>query len=180
MLQPPDIDHREIAAILRAAYGVTVSDIVFLPVGADPDAAAWRVTVSGGSPLFLKTRFGPFDPAGLAVPRFLKDAGIAEVLAPLPTRDGALSVAVGATTLVLYPFVEGRNGFEVVLTAEDWTALGTAMRRIHETALPGRSRRSDRRRTIRAAMARERLPLHGRSEKRPGRRRGRRSRRPAR
>ncbi len=144
MLQPHDIELADIAAVLRADYGVTLNDIDFLPLGADPEAAAWRVTVAGGSTLFLKTKFGPFDPSVLAVPRFLHDAGIAEVLAPLPTRDGALSVAAGGTTLILYPYVEGRNGFEVALTPKGWTALGAAMRRIHDTALPaGFARRLD-------------------------------------
>ena len=141
MLQPPDIELADIAAVLRAAYGVRVNDIVFLPVGADPDAAAWRVTIAGGPPFFLKTKFGPFDRAVLAVPRLLHDAGIREVLAPLLTRDGALSVAAGGTTLILYPYVEGRNGFDVTLTPKSWTALGAAIRRIHETRTARRPRR---------------------------------------
>jgi spectinomycin phosphotransferase len=58
------------------------------------------------------------------------------VLAPLRARDGALSVAAGGATLILYPFAEGRNGFEVALAARQWVALGQAMKRIHEAELP--------------------------------------------
>jgi len=59
-----------------------------------------------------------------------------EVIAPLPTRDGVLGVSAGGMTLILYPLVDGRNGFEVALTPTGWTALGAAMRRVHDMALP--------------------------------------------
>ena len=36
----PDIDLPAIAAALERSYGVAVDDIAFLPLGADPDAAA--------------------------------------------------------------------------------------------------------------------------------------------
>lgn len=132
----PEIDIGVMAGAIAAAYRVAVDDIAFLPLGADPEAAAWRVTVAGGPPLFLKTRHAAFDAGVLAVPRFLCDAGIDAVVAPLRTGDGALSVASGGATLILYPFVEGRNGFEIALTRGQWTELGAALKRIHAADLP--------------------------------------------
>lgn len=137
MLQPPDIDREAFTESLRSAWAIDAEEIAFLPVGADPDAAAWRVSVSAGPRYFLKTRFRPFDPVALLVPHYLhQTAGIMEVLAPIPTRDGSLATASGAATLILYPYVEGRDGFEAALTIEGWAALGATMRRIHDTELP--------------------------------------------
>src|SRR3712207_7537781 len=45
----------------------------------------------------------------LLVPRYLHDHGVAQVVAPLPTRTHALAVPVGEFTLTLYPFVDGRS-----------------------------------------------------------------------
>jgi spectinomycin phosphotransferase len=124
------------AEAIGAAYGVAVAEIAFLPLGADPDAAAWRVEVVGGPPCFLKTRLGRFDPHVLAVPRFLRDSGIAEVVAPLPTRAGGLSVAAAGAVLILYPFIDAVSGFETPLTRNAWAALGGALRRLHAATLP--------------------------------------------
>jgi spectinomycin phosphotransferase len=132
----PDIDERALVTAVRSSWGVHADAIDFLPLGADVASAAWRVSVAGDAPLFLKTRFGAFDPAVLGVPRFLRDSGIAEVLAPLSAQDGALAVRDGGVTLILYPFVEGSDGFATPLGPKQWTELGAALRRIHGTDLP--------------------------------------------
>jgi spectinomycin phosphotransferase len=132
----PDIDLCAIGDLLGAAYGVRVEDIAFLPLGADPDAAAWRVVIADGPALFLKTRHVAFAAGVLAVPRFLRDAGIAAVVAPLRTRDGALSVASGDLTLILYTFIEGTNGFDRALSVEQWVDFGASLRRVHDAILP--------------------------------------------
>ncbi len=132
----PDIDLRAAVDLLGAAYGVRVEDIAFLPLGADPDAAAWRVAIAGGPPLFLKTKHAAFDAGVLAVPRFLRDSGIEAVVAPLRTREGALSVASGGLTLILYPFIKGTSGFDRALDPEQLTVLGESLRRVHDATLP--------------------------------------------
>lgn len=132
----PDIDLRATGDLLGAAYGIRVEDIAFLPLGADPDAAAWRVAIADGPPLFLKTRHAAFDAEVLAIPRFLRDACIVAVVAPLRTRDRALSIASGNLTLILYPFIDGTNGFDRALDADQWVTFGASLRRIHDASLP--------------------------------------------
>ena len=134
----PLLDVGATAEALEEAYGITVAEIVFLPLGADPEAAAWRVSVANGPPLFLKTRHGRFDAEVLAVSRYLRDAGIEAVLAPVPTRKGKLFVDADGIALILYPFVAGRSGFDVALEPAAWRALGAALNRIHAAKLPER------------------------------------------
>jgi spectinomycin phosphotransferase len=132
----PDIDESALAGTVAAAWSIVVAGLDFLPVGADPDSAAWRVTVKRGPPLFLKLRKQGIDPVGLAVARHLHDQGVPEVVAPLSTGSGALAVPFGPAALVLYPYIEGRDGFSAPLPPDAIRALGSALRRVHETSLP--------------------------------------------
>lgn len=133
----PEIDLEDVIVALERAYGIVADDIAFLPVGADPDAAAWRVAAADGATFFLKTRHARFNAGPLAVPRFLCDQGIGAVVAPLRDRHGALSVIAGGVGLILYPFVEGMSGFEGgALTPRQWTRLGAALRNIHDAKPP--------------------------------------------
>src|SRR5690554_792125 len=113
MLTPPELPDQAIEQCLREAYGIRVLRAGFLPLGADPDSAVFRVDTAGGRPYFLKLRRGGFREAAVAVPAFLHhEQGIGCVMAPLPTRDRRLSVSRLGLDWVLYPFFEGGSGFD--------------------------------------------------------------------
>ncbi len=38
--------------------------------------------------------------------------------------------------MILYPFVQGCNGYEVVLSPRQWSEFGSALKRVHTTRLP--------------------------------------------
>jgi spectinomycin phosphotransferase len=116
MLEPPDIPVDRIAACLRAAYDVRAADIAFLPLGADQNTAVYRAIVRDGTPYFVKLRRGAFDETTVALPRFLHEQGIAPIIPPLVTGEGRLSAELAPFTVIVYPFVEGRSGFDVVLS----------------------------------------------------------------
>jgi hypothetical protein len=115
MLEKPDLDDDWIAGGLLRAYGVRAAAMEFLPVGADQATAAYRVSADGGAVYFLKLRRGAFDPSSVILPQFLRDQGIDAIIAPLLTATGQPWAELGADAMILYPYVEGRNGFEV-----DW------------------------------------------------------------
>jgi spectinomycin phosphotransferase len=142
MLEAPDLQHDSIAACLQEAYDLQASRIAFLPLGADVNTAAYRVETDSGTPCFLKARRGVFDETSVALPRFLSDQGIKQIIPPLRTRTGRpqmvgqLWADLDATRLILYPFVEGRNGYEAKLSGHHWAEFGTALRRIHAVKVP--------------------------------------------
>lgn len=137
MLTPPDIAHDAIHKCLAENYGLQATHAEFLPLGADVHSAVFRVQANNGTAYFLKLRSGDFDKSAVAVPAFLHhDKGIAAVMAPLPTTDHQLSVQRHSFDWMLYPFFEGRNGFERALTAAQWAALGAALGGIHRAELP--------------------------------------------
>ncbi|MHB0857876.1 MAG: phosphotransferase [Anaerolineae bacterium] len=136
MLEPPDIAEERIIACLQAAYGLQIAHLAFLPLGADQNTAAYRATDSDGTPFFVKLRRGAFNNIAVALPKLLHDQGVADVIAPLTTTAGQLSADLNPFRVIVYPFVEGRDGYTVALTPEQWIALGTALRRLHTVVLP--------------------------------------------
>jgi len=136
MLEKPDFPDERIIACLQDEYGLPVVQVVFLPLGADHHTAVYRVVAEGETPYFLKLRRGVFDQIAAALPRFLSDQGIRQIIPPLPTRTGRLWANLEAFTVILYPFVEGRNGYEVELSDHHWRDLGTAVKRIHTAVVP--------------------------------------------
>jgi spectinomycin phosphotransferase len=136
MLEKPDLQDEKIIACLRDEYGLLVVQVAFLPLGADRNTAVYRVVADDETPYFLKLRGGTFDELAVALPKFLSDQGIVQIIAPLATKTGQLWAKLDAFKTILYPFVEGHNGYEVGLSDRHWVDFGTALKRIHTAAVP--------------------------------------------
>jgi spectinomycin phosphotransferase len=121
---------------LRDEYARAVTALTFLPLGHDSSAWVYRVEAADGPPLFLKVRAGITNPASLIVPRFLRDCGVARVVAPIPTRAGAVWAEAAGYALILYPFIAGATGMQQGLTPQQWREYGAALRDIHATPIP--------------------------------------------
>ena len=136
MLERPDLQNQRVIACLQKDYGLDVVQLAFLPIGADLNTAVYRVVAEDATPYFLKLRRGIFDETSVALPKFLSDQGIAQIIAPLATKSGQLWTNVDAFKTILYLFVEGRNGYEVDLSDRQWADLGAALKRMHTAFLP--------------------------------------------
>jgi spectinomycin phosphotransferase len=68
MLEPPDVQEAQHIACLEAAYGLSITEIAFLPLGADVDTAVYRVVADDTTPYFLKLRRGLFPEATVTIP----------------------------------------------------------------------------------------------------------------
>ncbi|MBK8025091.1 MAG: phosphotransferase [Chloroflexi bacterium] len=112
-----------------------VDGLDFLPLGADRNTAVYRAT-EGQTAYFVKLRWGDFDDITLLVPKLLHDSGVAQVIAPIVSRHGLLATALADFHLLLYPFVEGSDGFECDLSAEQWAEVGRVLRQIHSIPMP--------------------------------------------
>ena len=136
MLTPPALSADTIIARLHDAYGLRIRQVAFLPVGADANAAVYRVEAEDGTPYFLKLRRGDFDDVAVAVPAFLHAQGIRQVMAPLATSTHQLWASGHDLTWILYPFFEGHNGFEAALSDAQWITLGQSLKAVHSAVLP--------------------------------------------
>jgi spectinomycin phosphotransferase len=145
MLEKPAIPEEKICDCMQAEFGLQTGQIDFLPLGADLNTAVYRLLGKDGRHYFLKLRRGSFREISVTLPKFLGEQGITEVIVPLKTRSGKLWANLEATTVLLYPFVEGRNGYERNLAESQWVELGQAFKRIHSVELPKRLSRQIRR-----------------------------------
>ena len=112
-------------------------EISFQPLGADKNSAVYRIVASSGEMYFLKLRRSESGAANVRIPKFLNEQGISQIIAPFETPEGRLWVDLDEYKLILYPFIKGRSGFTVVLSDQQWSDLGSALRLIHNVALPG-------------------------------------------
>jgi spectinomycin phosphotransferase len=136
MIEKPDISDGKIIVALSENYSIRASNIEFLPIGNDASAFAYRVETTNGNSYFLKLKTKLSNFAGLFVPRFLKDNGIEQVIAPLPTKTYELWVKDDEFTFILHPFIAGNEAMKVGMTDAQWTEFGTTLKRIHATELP--------------------------------------------
>lgn len=135
MLEKPRLEDKKIVACLRQNFGLTVTGIEFLPLGYDSYAGVYRVQAEG-QVYFLKVKSDTIGELGVRLPCYLKEQGIGQVIAPLPTLTQELWGKVDHFTLILYPFVEGKNGWRVELSDNQWIEFGAVLKRLHTTQLP--------------------------------------------
>jgi spectinomycin phosphotransferase len=135
MLTKPNIPDELIISRLQEEYGFRVTSLTFLPLGADMGTAVYRVVAEDKTACFLKLRKG-FDETSVLVPLFLKSRGIKEILAPFETKSKQGWTNFGEYKMILYPFIEGKNGFETELSDDLKRTLGAVLKGIHSAQLP--------------------------------------------
>jgi len=135
MLTKPDIKEELIISHLQDEYNLHVSTLTFLPLGADMGTAVYHVVTEDGTAYFLKLRKG-FDEISVTVPLYLRSQGVKEIIAPFETKSKRGWADFGKYKMILYPFFEGENSFEMELSDPHKRTFGAALRAIHSVQLP--------------------------------------------
>ena len=137
MLTKPNIPDELIISRLQEEYEFHVVSLTFLPLGADMNTAVYRIITDDGTAgaYFLKLRRG-FNEITVTVPRFLKSQGIQEILSPFETKSKQGWADFGDYKMILYPFIEGKDGFETELSDHLLRNLGRALKAIHSAQVP--------------------------------------------
>ena len=135
MLEKPNSPDDLIISRLQEEYNLRVAELTFLPIGADMGTVVYRVAADDRAIYFLKLRIG-FDEIVVRVPLFLRSQGIREILVPFETKSKKRWTDFGKYKIILYPFIEGKNGFQMELTDHQKRHLGSALKAIHSTQLP--------------------------------------------
>ena len=155
MLEKPDITDELIISRLQDEYGLRVTSLTFLPLGADMGTAVYRVVVDDDTAYFLKLRKG-FNEIVVTVPLFLKSQGIREIIAPFETKSNKGWADFGEYKMILYPFIDGTDGFHLELSDHQKRNLGAALKKIHRAQVPSELQRLMPQETL-ASQWRERL-----------------------
>lgn len=135
MLEKPDIPDELILSRLLDEYDLHNAQLTFLPIGADLNTVVYRVVTDDRRAYFLKLRKG-FDKITVNVPLFLKFQGIRGIIIPYKAKSNQHWADFGEYKMILYPFVEGQDGFERELSDHHRRSLGAALRGIHSVQLP--------------------------------------------
>lgn len=135
MLEKPNISDELIISRLQEEYHLRVAELTFLPIGADLRTAVYRVLTDNRIAYFLKLR-KKFREVIVRVPLFLKDKGIQAIIVPLETKSKQRWADFGEYKIILYPFIEGKDGFVMELTDQHRQILGAAFKRIHSAQIP--------------------------------------------
>nr|ALG03664.1 spectinomyin phosphotransferase [uncultured bacterium] len=153
-----NISDEKIRTSVQKEYGLVISQVNFLPIGADARTAVYRITTSDETDYFLKLRQGKWEETAVTLPKFLSDQGISQIIPPLSTLSGQLWGNLETHKMILYPFVPGHDAYQVDLEEHHWRELGIVLKRIHRADIPPAIRRQIRQETY-AAEGREAVKM---------------------
>lgn len=135
MLEKPEVDDQIITETILREYGLKIDSFAFLPLGADINTAVYRAKAKNFD-TFVKLRRGNFQAAAVTVPHYLNALGLAATIPPRATLSGKLWAELPPYKVILFPFINGANGFEIDLTDQQRIELGSSLRKLHTTRLP--------------------------------------------
>ena len=123
------IELDRLAQALKTGWNIDAESIQQITGGLD--SSAWNFRAGNW---FVKVRT---DAAvGLTVAFELASAGIESVSAPIWTHDKRICLELDGHFIYVFPFFEGKNGFERELALQNWESLGVELRKIHKTPFP--------------------------------------------
>ncbi len=136
MTEKQSISPQSIIDCLKANYGIAVTLLTLLPIGADMNASVYKAETQGNQSYFVKLKRGHRYDTSVAILALLQASGIQQIIPPIKTTNGELTQHISDSTLIVYPFVNGQNGFCYNLTDDQWIALGKVLKQVHEFDVP--------------------------------------------
>lgn len=136
MIEKQSLSDQRIIDCLNTDFGIKATSFSFLPWGADMNASVYKAQADDQKSYFVKLKRGHHHELSVALARLLHDAGLPQIIPPINTIQGQPTLLIDDFTLIVYPFVEGHNGFSRDLTDGQWITLGQAMRQVHEMDIP--------------------------------------------
>ncbi len=134
MLKEP-VQKQEIINLLKIHYGIDVQSVQHLLLGADANALVYRVD-TGSHSYFVKIKYGNHEQTHIDILNLLHDAGINEIIFPIATGEGKLFKQLKQFKMIVYPFIDGQNGFNQKLTKNQWIELGKTLKKVHSLSVP--------------------------------------------
>ena len=127
---------RQIIDCLAQEYAIQTTELTFLPLGADKAASVYKAQTQGKHSYFVKLRRGLQPPINARLLTLLHEAGIQQIIPPLKSIHDQHTHRIDGFTLIVYPFIEGQNGFSSPLKDHQWIVLGKTLRQVHDFQVP--------------------------------------------
>lgn len=136
MIEKQSFSPQQIIDCLNIHYGIPVTTVTLLPMGADMNASVYKLNTRDATSYFVKVKHGHALDISVILLVLLQESGIQQIIAPIKTIHGELSYTTDNFTLTVYPFVDGQNGFSRSLTENQWITLGKVLKQVHELDVP--------------------------------------------
>ena len=130
------LSEKHIIDCLHAHYGIDVVTLQRLSLGADINALVYKAEKQDKSAYFVKLKRGHHHDIGIAIVELLHQKGVQAVIPPIKTRQGHPTLNTDNFTLIMYPFIEGQDGFNRPLKNPQWLTLGMTLRQVHKIDVP--------------------------------------------
>ena len=147
MSDRPFLSNQRISDSLATNYGIKVSELTWLALGADLNSSVYKVLAQDGQTFFLKLKRG-HQAVSFTIMELLRAAGIRQIIFPLRNKAGELCQAIEAFTLIVTPFMTGQDGFSRKLSDEQWVTFGRMMKQVHACHIPSALQKQLRRETF--------------------------------
>ncbi len=116
---------------LNKHFGIEVITLTFLPLGADRNASVYRAETRERLSYFVKIK-SDFSHHSTVIMELLYQAGIKQIISSVKTLHNQSFLSLNDFTIVVYPFIDGQDGFNRSLSDDHWLILGKALRQIHD------------------------------------------------
>jgi spectinomycin phosphotransferase len=148
MLEKHALSDKLIISCLNTHYGIEVAILTFLPLGADIHASVYKAQTRDQKSYFIKLKQGHHHDTAVDIVELLQSAGIQQIIPPVKTIHGKPTQPIDDFTLIVYPFIDGQDGFNRTLTDDQWIKLGKTLRQVHEMEVPNSIQNRIRRETF--------------------------------
>lgn len=128
------LETKHIIDCLKTHYGIDVTTLTLLPLGADIHASRYKAQTSKQSSYFVK--LNRHHDNSTIIMELLTGVGIQHLVSLVKTIRGETTQHIDSFTMTVSPFIEGQNGFHRDLTDDQWVTLGKVMKEIHSIAVP--------------------------------------------
>ena len=128
--------HQYVIICLNTDYGIEVVTLTLLPLGADMNASVYKAETHDRRSYFVKLKQGHHDDISVDNIRFVTGIRHSTDYPPCQNNRWQLTQPINDFTLIVYPFVDGQNGFCRNLTDDQWVTLGNVLRQVHEIDVP--------------------------------------------
>ncbi|MDQ2995095.1 MAG: aminoglycoside phosphotransferase family protein [Pseudomonadota bacterium] len=121
---------------LNADYGINVVMLTVIPLGADQGSSVYKAIAQDQSSYFIKLKHDHHHGISVDIVELLRKERIQQIIPPIKSVHGGSTQHLQDFTLIVYPFIEGQDGFSRALSHEQWLTLGKTLKQVHETDVP--------------------------------------------
>ena len=131
------LNTNNIQEIILKGYGFSTANIEELNIGLDVNTMVFKVSSIDQKQYFLKIRSKSFSESSINIPFWLsRKAGLPNIINPVETMDKKLYVKKSSSYIMMYPYINGKSGWDVTLTKEQFFEFGRFMHKLHSVKLP--------------------------------------------